>query len=157
MMAFWITEISAQSGSPDMKVDGSSNWVGADTTPGLSTTPMTTELLVVPADNPAKDETEAPPRQALQPDNPYQGEWDRASAPGFQIYTFRNFLYIRTKLKNIPEGNITMYDLVGNEVFTTKLTNEPLSKYQPGLKEGCYLVKVITGATVQTQKVFFEK
>ena len=72
-----------------------------------------------------------------------------------QIYSSQHILYIKTPPGMNHNGTVAMYDLVGQEVFSAALNDNLLNKFQPTLNDGYYIVKVVTGSEVHTQKVFF--
>jgi hypothetical protein len=72
---------------------------------------------------------------------------------GFRIYTNLNTLFIRCSARTGNNGTVTVFDLVGKEVYTSELTDTPLNKFRLDLNKGYYIVKVVTGMEVQTQKI----
>jgi hypothetical protein len=81
------------------------------------------------------------------------GENDLKSVQPVQIYSFENCIYIKSQDGILSEGKVFVYDLIGKELFCSILINKSLNKIIPNLKEGYYLVQVITSDGIYNGKV----
>ena len=96
-----------------------------------------------------------PDRFLLHFSNPYTGFTARTK--GFiQIYSFDASVYVMNRTIGNSAGDIFIYDLIGRLLFKDKLKNIGLNKFEPGVNEGYYIVKVITDTNAATQKVFLK-
>ncbi|MCX6247231.1 MAG: T9SS type A sorting domain-containing protein [Bacteroidetes bacterium] len=94
-------------------------------------------------------------RFLLHFDNPYFGISDLQSGPDLlQIYSYENFIYIRKTGTEPLIGKMSVYDLLGRELFTCNLSDALVSKYEVNLNEGYYIVKVISDEFATSKKVF---
>ncbi|HPS72659.1 MAG TPA: T9SS type A sorting domain-containing protein [Bacteroidales bacterium] len=75
---------------------------------------------------------------------------------GFRIYSFDQYFYIRNLVKGDTYGSVSVYDLLGRNVFTADLNNLEINKYNPGVNEGYYMIRVVTHDGVYTQKVYIK-
>jgi hypothetical protein len=96
-------------------------------------------------------------RFVLHFDSSPAGESESQPVSGLQIYTYQNMLCIKTAGTTGRNGTVAVYDLVGTEVFSAALSDNPLNRFRLMLNEGYYIVKVVTGANVHAQKVLFGK
>jgi hypothetical protein len=97
-------------------------------------------------------------RFILHFDNPYFGISDLQTDPDpLQIYSYGNFIYIRQTGKGAVTGVISVYDLLGRNLYADNLTDIPLSKYELNLNEGYYVVKVVTNESSYSRKVFISR
>lgn len=71
-----------------------------------------------------------------------------------RIYSFLNDVYVNILFPGDLKGSLTIYNMIGSEVFNSKMNNKGLNKFQPGLISGYYLVKVVTDHRVYSQTVF---
>ena len=53
-------------------------------------------------------------------------------------------------------GDIYIYDLIGRLVFKDRLKDIDLNKFEPGINEGYYMVRVVTSDNSYTQKVYLK-
>ena len=74
-----------------------------------------------------------------------------------QIYSFGDCIYVKSQDEVLKEGKIFVYDLLGKELFYSKLLNQSLNKIIPNLEEGYYLVKVISNNRMYNGKVFLKR
>ena len=73
-----------------------------------------------------------------------------------QIYSFDEYVYVRNHVKGNTKGIVQIFDLLGRKVFQENLKEMDLNKYLPGVNEGYYMVRVITGDNSYTQKVYLK-
>jgi hypothetical protein len=73
---------------------------------------------------------------------------------GFQIYSFEDYVYVKNLVKGATNGHVWIYDLTGRTVFNADLKDFTINKFNPGVNEGYYVVRVITKDGVYTQKVY---
>ena len=74
-----------------------------------------------------------------------------------QIYSYQDNLYIKALNNLNMKGVVTVYNMIGAELFNSNLTSGILNKFQPGLADGYYLVKVVTDNSVYSQRVFLTR
>jgi hypothetical protein len=74
-----------------------------------------------------------------------------------QIYSFENFIFIRKTGTDPLSGKMSVYDPLGRELFSSNLTDVPVSKYDMNLETGYYVVKVVTNESGYSQKVFISR
>ena len=103
------------------------------------------------------DTIDNPNRFLLHFDNPGFGVNDHGQQNDLQIYSYENFLYVRKTGTNPLSGKMTLYDLLGKELYTFNLTDSPLSKYKLNLNADYYVVKIITPDSVYLQKVLIRR
>jgi hypothetical protein len=65
------------------------------------------------------------------------------------VYAFENSVYVN----NLNNGMVEIYNTVGEKI-TQQQTVNGLNKIQLNLSKGIYIVKVLTGADVVTEKIF---
>jgi hypothetical protein len=87
--------------------------------------------------------------------NPFFGVNEHTDA-GLQIYSFDSYVYVKNHFQGVTSGVITIYDMIGKTVFQNNLKNANLNKFNPGLMQGYYIVKVVTAENVYTQKVYLK-
>jgi hypothetical protein len=69
------------------------------------------------------------------------------------IYSYENSLYIRN-MNNQLLQHVSVYDLIGNGVFSSALNSDPIQKFLLNVNPGYYLVKVVSNLEVITRKVY---
>ncbi|MBK7212802.1 MAG: T9SS type A sorting domain-containing protein [Bacteroidales bacterium] len=74
---------------------------------------------------------------------------------GLRIYSTGDLLNISSEKAESFKGDVFVYDLLGNQVFQSKLQNVPVNSFQMLLSRGVYLVKVVSGTSVSSEKVLF--
>jgi hypothetical protein len=106
------------------------------------------------------DPANLPERFLLRFNNGALSDKDPAVDPSkeFTIYSFGNTVYVRhNKSSNVDVmGNVSVFDLLGREVFHARLECNLLSGYSVNLPEGYYVVSVRTQETVINQKVYLD-
>lgn len=70
------------------------------------------------------------------------------------VYSSGNTLYISTKSGITLAGDVYVYNMMGHNVIQQELNDTPLTKINIGTFTGYYLIKVITGNHVYSEKVF---
>jgi trimeric autotransporter adhesin len=86
--------------------------------------------------------------------NPSFGIGEQTIDKAVQIYSFEDHLYIKSLDGNLLKGKVTVYDLLGKEIFHHPLSNSVLNRFTPGVKAGYYFVRVVTGDGTYNGKVF---
>jgi hypothetical protein len=74
-----------------------------------------------------------------------------------QIYSFENFIYIRKTGTEPLKGSMSVYDPLGRELYTCNVPDSPVSKYDIDLPTGYYVVKLVTGESAYSKKVFISR
>jgi hypothetical protein len=117
----------------------------------------TQDLRTNPVYNYTYDINDDPNRFILHFDNQSLGNRENTIFSSIQIYTYQQNLYIRASGDIGQTGIVTIYDLVGKEVYSAKLDCNQLNKFQPGINDGYYVVKAVSGTNVYTQRVVFRQ
>jgi hypothetical protein len=99
--------------------------------------------------------TDSPDRFILHFSNPGTG-FAVSSGEFLHIYSYETFVYVSVQRTENVSGNVYLYDVIGRLVFRDKLKNTGLNKFEPGIVQGTYIVKVVTGGHTVTQKVFLK-
>jgi len=75
----------------------------------------------------------------------------------FSIYSFQG--KIRATIFNLQgnSGMLTVYNVSGQEVFNEKIFDTGYHEYDPGLKDGIYIVTYTSGSFRSTKKLFIKK
>ena len=68
------------------------------------------------------------------------------------IYASDKTIYINYQMNN--QGNVTIYDILGKEIITEDLNTKQLNKLTVNNGKGYYIVKVVSGNSVKTGKVY---
>ena len=96
-----------------------------------------------------------PDRFLLHFSNPYTGL--TANTGGFmKIYSFNSSVYVMNRRVEPASGDIYIYDITGRLIFKDKLKNIGLNKFEPGINQGYYIVKVVTDTNACIEKVFLK-
>ena len=74
-----------------------------------------------------------------------------------QVYSYQDKVYVKSLNRINLNGEITIYSMIGNELFKSSLVTGTLNKFQPGLARGYYLVKVVTDNSVCSRKIFLNR
>jgi hypothetical protein len=88
--------------------------------------------------------------------NPSFGIGEQTVEKAVQIYSFEDHLYIKSLDGTLLKGNVTVYDLLGKEIFHHPLSNATLNRFTPGVRDGYYFVRVVTGEGTYNGKVFLK-
>ncbi len=113
------------------------------------------ELTIDPAYNFMASSTDDHNRFALHFYNPSFGIEDK-NLTDLQIYSFEQYVYVRNLAKGNIKGTIKLYDLLGRNVFEANLNDIDLNKFLPGVKEGYYMVRVVTSDNSYTEKIYLK-
>jgi len=70
-----------------------------------------------------------------------------------QVYSSEATIYVKNP-DNRPVKKLVVYDLTGNEVFKSDLSQGLLQNFHPGVTKGDYVVKVSSDKGVVTRKVY---
>ncbi len=77
-----------------------------------------------------------------------------AAGESIAVYSFGELVYVKILTPGEIRGNLRIYDLSGRQVFGGLLQNLSLNRFRPLIPGGLYLVKIETGSTVISKKVF---
>jgi hypothetical protein len=101
---------------------------------------------------------------AAPEDNPYRflvifgilpfGTNDNAAPENVRIYSFGDAVFIKTSVTGNTNGQVYIYDPIGKDLFHGNLSGNELTKISSDLNTGYYVVKVVTGNSVYSKKVF---
>jgi hypothetical protein len=116
----------------------------------------TQDLRINPVYNFTYDTLDDPNRFVLHFGNPYFGVNDSKNIQPVQIYSFGNAIYIQSQDGKPLDGTVFVYDLIGKELLHKPLSNQALNRITPGVVEGYYLVRVVTGAGTFNGKVYLK-
>jgi len=72
------------------------------------------------------------------------------------IYAYDKAVYISNKDNNATQSNITIYDLVGRQVYSNRIELGSSTRIPINVSNTYLIVKVIKGSEVVTQKVFIQ-
>ena len=90
------------------------------------------------------------PRTNIPGDDPLSnGDIQHSS---FHIYSYGKTVYVRSEFSSVA-GDVKIYNMIGNEVYSGKLEPTTINRYETDLPEGIYVVNVITPKTTINQKV----
>ncbi len=102
------------------------------------------------------DTSDDPDRFILHFDDQTFGVHDPKIVMPVQIYSFENAIYIKSRIEDLREGIVFVYDLIGKELYKGKLLDQVLTRFVPDLVEGNYLVRVVTDAGSCNRMVFLK-
>jgi hypothetical protein len=96
-----------------------------------------------------------PDRFLLHFSNPYTGL--TVNAGGFvRIYSFNSSVYVMNKLVEPASGDIYIYDITGRLIFRDRLKNIGMNKFEPGINQGYFMVRVVAEDNAYIQKVYLK-
>jgi len=70
-----------------------------------------------------------------------------------QIYSFGSSVYIRSTDGKILNGDVTIYDMIGKELYRGKLAANSINRITPVVADGYYVVKVVLADGVYSDKI----
>ena len=117
-------------------------------------TGITQDLKVNPVYSFSYDTLENPNRFILHFSNPTFGINDLQNVQSTKIYSSGNTIYVKSVSGNLKDGTITVYDLLGKEIFNGVLSNQVFNKITPNAGNGYYQVRVVTSFGVYNAKVY---
>jgi hypothetical protein len=79
-----------------------------------------------------------------------------ADDKALQIYTYEKTVYVKSDNEMNSQAQIFVYDALGRIVRKSEFSIISLSKFDLNLNRGYYIVKVLAGSGVYTQKVFID-
>ncbi|MEI6434842.1 MAG: T9SS type A sorting domain-containing protein, partial [Bacteroidota bacterium] len=82
------------------------------------------------------------------------GIGENAITQPISVYTAGNSIYISSKTGAAPEGEVYIYNMIGQLIIQQKLSGHNITKISMNMSIGYYLVKVIAGENVYSAKVF---
>jgi hypothetical protein len=114
----------------------------------LSLTPVY-QFTYSPGDDPA--------RFLLTFDNPFFSIPENGKTNGIDIYSSGDYLFIKNNSGIALKGDLYLYDMLGRLMFSKKLENKLLNKFDPENAEtGYYLVRIVTSEETYVRKVFLD-
>ncbi|MBI9038680.1 MAG: T9SS type A sorting domain-containing protein, partial [Bacteroidales bacterium] len=72
----------------------------------------------------------------------------------FDIYSNNNRVYIINP--KFVDANVVVYNIMGQEIENMKLNGEEFNSFRLDVKQGYYIVKVISDESISTEKVFIK-
>ena len=75
---------------------------------------------------------------------------------GIEIYSHGEFIYIKNNSNESVKGEISIYNILGQNIYSATLPNISLNRISPNCKTGNYIVKIQTGNNVYTHKIFIK-
>jgi len=115
---------------------------------------VTRDLRTNPVYNFTYDTLDDPNRFVLHFDDPNLGVSEPKNLRPVQIYSYGNAIYVQSSDGTPGNGTVFVYDLMGKELYSNTLSNQALSRIVPGVMEGYYLVRVVTGEGSYNGKVY---
>jgi len=85
------------------------------------------------------------------------GTDDNSASEKLQIYSYGDAVFIKANPTGIANGQVFIFDPMGRQLFQENLSGSELTKVSPDLVTGYYVVKVITGESVYSKKVFLSR
>jgi hypothetical protein len=95
-----------------------------------------------------------PARFLLLFTNPFFGINDKSNQ-SLHIFSYSHDFYVKNS-GNTQEGDVALFDLAGRQVFVSHLQPMAVNRYTPNVTSGFYVVRVITGSQVTTEKVYIQ-
>ena len=71
-----------------------------------------------------------------------------------QIFSFGDAIYISSEKTDLSDAMVFVYDLTGKQCYSEVLRGHSRNKISPGVAEGVYLVRLITGEGNYNAKIF---
>jgi autotransporter-associated beta strand protein len=100
------------------------------------------------------DTLDDPNRFLLHFDDPDLGIGNQAAGDNVNVYSYGNRVYVSTSSAGDFSGNVFVYDLLGREMYQSKLSGNSLQAFCLPSLEGYYIVKVISNQGVASRKIF---
>lgn len=72
------------------------------------------------------------------------------------IYSNESSFYVMNQGTVIQKGRVELYDMTGREIFSDVLQNNKVSKFNPGVVEGYYAVRVLTASGMVCKKIWLK-
>jgi hypothetical protein len=73
-----------------------------------------------------------------------------------QIYSSGNSVFVKNMDENLEDATITVFNISGQTVYEDLLQDIPVNRFELNLQSGYYVVKVVAGTSVSSQKVFIQ-
>lgn len=86
--------------------------------------------------------------------DPFVTVGDKTSDP-LRIYSNGEFVYVKNT-GDFHRGNVEIIDMLGRTVFSGQLEYAPVTRFNPGVNRGYYVVRVVSEGDISTQKVYIE-
>jgi hypothetical protein len=100
------------------------------------------------------DTTDEPNRFLLHFDDPNLGIGNQVAQDQVNVYSYGDRVYVSTSSTGDFSGNVFVYDLLGREIYQSKLSGNPLQAFSLPSLQGYYIVKVISNQGVASRKIF---
>lgn len=114
---------------------------------------ITQNLRTNPVYNFTYDTLDNANRFLLHFDNPAFGISNPGNIRPVQIYSFGSSVYIRSTDGKILNGDVTIYDMIGKELYRGKLAGSAINRITPVVADGYYVVKVVLADGVYSDKI----
>ncbi|MCX6268948.1 MAG: T9SS type A sorting domain-containing protein [Bacteroidetes bacterium] len=82
---------------------------------------------------------------------------DKEKIPPVTVYTSGNTVYISSTSGVMLKGEVIVYNMIGQPVIKRSLSENPLTSFAISGATGYYLVKVIAGDQVCSEKLFIDR
>jgi len=73
-----------------------------------------------------------------------------------EIYSYKESVYIKNNSNNAVRGEVSIYNILGQNIYSEIMPNISLNRISPNCKTGNYIVRLQTGNNVYTQKIFMK-
>ncbi len=73
-----------------------------------------------------------------------------------EIYSYKESVYIKNNSNNAVRGEVSIYNILGQKIYSEIMPNISLNRINPNCKTGNYIVRLQTGNNVYTQKIFMK-
>jgi len=73
-----------------------------------------------------------------------------------EIYSYKETVYIKNNSNNAVRGEVSIYNILGQKIYSEIMQNISLNRINPNCKTGNYIVRLQTGNNVYTQKIFMK-
>ncbi len=73
-----------------------------------------------------------------------------------EIYSHKKFVYIKNNSSESVKGEMSIYNILGQKIYSETLPNISLNRINPNCRTGNYIVRLQTGNNVYTQKIFMK-
>jgi hypothetical protein len=87
--------------------------------------------------------------------NPFFGI-DTKSGDLLRIYSNEEYVYISNVTGSLQHGTVMIYNLLGQKVFQNEMQSVLVNKFNPGVLEGYYVVRVTTKDRTYVEKVYIK-
>ena len=74
----------------------------------------------------------------------------------FSIYSYKGTLRAEIKTLKADKGRLIIYNLTGQALFIKEVFETGYLEFNPGVKEGIYIIKYTTGESSSSKKIFIQ-